>query len=111
MKTAASVLILLLLAGCAAGPNYQSTPTAAPAHWSEPLEGGVTGKPAVAREWWKSFHDPALDALISQAVASNYDLRISAALVREARESLGMARAGYGPAVDATASWAASRSD
>jgi NodT family efflux transporter outer membrane factor (OMF) lipoprotein len=108
MKTT-PFFILLLLAGCAVGPNYQNKPPATPAQWSEPLEGGVTGKPLVAREWWKGFHDPALETLISQAVASNYDLRISAALVRQARESLGMARAGYGPTVDAAGSYSRDR--
>ncbi len=104
-----TLFLLFLLAGCTVGPNHQGPKVATPSEWSEPLEGGVTNRPLVAVRWWKSFQDPALDSLITQAAASNLDLRAASAAVRQARESLNLARAGYLPTVDSSASYARER--
>src|SRR5262249_5981230 len=43
--------------------------------------------------WWEVFRDPALQALITQAVADSHDLRAAAARVAEARNQIIVARA------------------
>jgi len=66
-----------LTAGCAVGPDYKRppVPTAAtfaePGPWktAEPRDG--LPKP----EWWKVFHDPALDALEAQAQTASPTLQ------------------------------------
>ncbi len=103
----ALLTLLALLAGCATvGPDYQRADVAAPDHWSEAVAGNsAAGSPAVAAvslaAWWHSFNDPELDALIDRAIASNHDLRIAQARVREERARFGAAEADGGPTVDA----------
>src|SRR6185295_3470082 len=100
----------LLSVGCAVGPHYRKPPVvAAPAHWDELPETGVTSQAADAVAWWKTFHDAELDALIARAVSANPDLRIATARLREARAERGFALWGAGPAVEADASFTDSR--
>jgi NodT family efflux transporter outer membrane factor (OMF) lipoprotein len=52
-----------------------------------------------APEWWKSFADPQLDALITRAVADSPSMAIAAARVRQARQAAIAARAVTDPAI------------
>jgi hypothetical protein len=87
----AGLLLLLGLAGCAVGPNYQMPDMRVPARWSEAPPQGVTTQPRQVTRWWGAFNDPRLDSLIERAVASNLDLRQAEARVREARALRGVA--------------------
>ena len=74
---AAAIALACLLAGCAATvapPPASSLHT--PAAWRSAVEGQGSGP--VAREWWQSFGDPALTALVTKALESNGDLRSAA---------------------------------
>ncbi len=102
-------LLALLANGCAVGPNYHQPSVATPAHWGEPLNGGETNGPAAVACWWKNFHDPELDSLISRAAQSNLDLKIAQARVREARAEYGIAVGNLLPTVDASGSYARQR--
>ena len=52
-------------------------------------------------KWWDAFQDDALRDLIRAALQQNYDVRIAAARILEARALLGIARADQLPAVNA----------
>ena len=80
-----AVVWLLLLAGCAVGPDYHPPQTKAPGNWSEAQSGGATNAPVQFTDWWKTFNDPELDSLIERAVKANYDLRIAEAQLLQAR--------------------------
>jgi outer membrane protein, multidrug efflux system len=54
--------------------------------------------------WWTLFGDAALERLIGEALAHNADLESAVARVREARATLGVARAAQLPTLDAKAS-------
>ena len=101
--------LTIWVGGCAVGPNYHQPNVPAPAHWGEPLNGGETGGPAAAADWWKNFRDPELDSLISRAAQSNLDLKIAQARVREARAEYGVAVGNLWPTVDASGSYARQR--
>jgi len=76
--------LFLLLAGCAAGPNYQMPKTDVPAAFAGAAQTNLsTNETAVT--WWRGFNDAQLNQLIERAIASNYDLRIATANVLEAR--------------------------
>lgn len=80
---------MLLLAGCA-GPR-PPMPAAAvvpvPVGWrSGTADGG-----AIDARWWRGFGDPALDALITQALARNNDLLEATARTAEARAGFQLA--------------------
>ena len=65
-------------------------------------------KPDVAsfgdEKWWDAFQDDVLRDLIRAALQQNYDVRIAAARILEARALLGITRADQLPAVTAAAS-------
>ena len=97
--------LALFATGCAVGPNYSRPAANVPAQWTAPSTTGT--RPSVAPEtdlWWKSFNDPELDSLISRAAQANYDLKISAARVEEARAASGIAKSSLFPQVNADVS-------
>ena len=57
-----------------------------------------------AVEWWRAFQDPALDAVVDSALASNFDLAEAVARVQQARAQAGVARAALFPSVQVSAS-------
>jgi multidrug efflux system outer membrane protein len=82
----------LVLSACAVGPNYHRPPVDAPAayHGAEPSTSAAS---LADVPWWSLFQDPALAALIDEALANGYDLRIVAARVEQARYAVGVTRA------------------
>ncbi|MBL5861183.1 TolC family protein [Serratia fonticola] len=78
---------LLLLAGCSAvGPDYAPPSSPLPISFGEPTAGLGTG--AVEVEWWRTFDDPALTALIQRALAANHDIGMAAMRLEEAKAML-----------------------
>jgi len=67
-RTVIVCTIVLSLAGCMVGPNYQRPAVDAPESFRyEPKEVAETAN----TEWWKQFNDPVLDQLIAEALANN----------------------------------------
>ncbi|MEO1489963.1 MAG: TolC family protein [Pseudomonadota bacterium] len=56
--------------------------------------------------WWRGFEDPVLDALVTDALASNLDIVEAAARVRQARAQARISRAALIPQVNASGSGA-----
>ena len=104
----AALAPLLLLWGCAVGPNYQRPAIAAP-----PPFRGATDAPAATSlgdtKWFDLFKDDKLTGLVKIALEQNYDLRIASARVPEARAQLGITRSQIFPTLDANASFNAIR--
>ncbi len=107
MKRAIILSVAVLFAGCL-GPSYQRPQVTAPATW-EQVPTGVTPAPVAGARWWSSFADEALDGLIRDALSGNYDLRVAAARVREARALRGLAASRGRQQMDAAAAWSQSR--
>ena len=77
--------IALLLSGCSAvGPDYQAPNIEVPRQWSASTI-GKSPPTELPDKWWRSFNDPVLDRLISDAIASNLDLKLALARVIDAR--------------------------
>ncbi|MGO4305147.1 efflux transporter outer membrane subunit [Cupriavidus sp. RAF12] len=91
---------VLALAGCAVGPDYQRPEVAQPAAYR--LDTGVLTV-AADSDWWNSFDDPVLTALVETALRNSYDARIAAARIDEFRGQLMVARSGFFPHLNATA--------
>jgi NodT family efflux transporter outer membrane factor (OMF) lipoprotein len=86
----------LAVLGCAVGPKYHSPLVQLPSAFSSAYTIAPTTAPSTqsampsARPvdlslWWESLGDPQLNSLVKRAIASNYDLRIAAARLQEAR--------------------------
>lgn len=81
----------LILAGCAAGPDYQPPELPALTHFAE--DPGVAAiDPAVEQHFWRGFDDPLLDSLIAQTLAHNQDLQAGLARYQQAQALLRGAR-------------------
>ena len=102
---AGAVPALVLLQGCTVGPDYHQPDVSAPAQWGEPMNGGETNGSASVAAWWKNFNDSELNSLIDRAVNSNFDLKIAAARVCEARAQYQMTSADFWPTIDASGSY------
>jgi multidrug efflux system outer membrane protein len=95
-RTALSAAALLLLAGCAIGPDYFRPAIEAPAAWR--VEYPKAAEVANTK-WWEQFGDPALNELIETALRENHDLRAAAARVAQFAGALETTRAQFYPQV------------
>ena len=96
--TRATLALLVVLAGCAAGPD-RGTALSLPE--PPPALAAAAEPSAEAPDWRQAFPDPALQALVEQALAGNRDLRVAAARVAEARGAWGLRQADAGPTLAA----------
>jgi len=90
------------------GPQYRRPEIAMPQAFPGAAPATNTAPAAIADAWWKEFQDPALDALVDEALRANQDLVAAAARVEEARALYGESRSDRFPQV--TAGLSASRS-
>ncbi len=95
-----------LLAGCAAARHDPLPAVTMPANWAAPV---AADAPAAPRDWWRSFGDPQLDALIDDALRANSDLAIAAIRVYRAQLQAGLVDTNLTPNVTLGANGAVSR--
>lgn len=89
-RSSAFLLCALIVSGCAVGPDFKK-PDAQPPAAFRGDDGGQTNSLGDA-PWAELFEDPALRELIGTALTNNYDLRLAAARVEEARAVLAESR-------------------
>jgi len=125
------VLLLAVagLVGCAVGPNYKRPTVDVPVTYrgttaasspgantqseaAKPKQPeSKSGKQSLGDErWWEVFQDRELQSLIRTALQNNYDVRIAAARVLEARAQLGITRADQLPSLSAGGNLASQQS-
>ncbi len=98
------LLIVALTVGCAVGPNYKRPSVSAPAVYrgAEPQAGTQPAAESLGdQKWWEVFQDKQLQDLIHTALLQNYDVRIAATRILEARAQLGITRADQLPTISA----------
>jgi outer membrane protein, multidrug efflux system len=98
-------LILMLLSGCAVGPDYRRPEFPVPNRYRESLTQSLASRSLSLANWWQNFRDQPLDRLMAKALRSNRDLRIAETRVREARALRNVVSAGFWPTVDASAAY------
>ena len=97
------LLSILVLAGCAVGPDYRRPVVETPVAYKE-TQGWKMAEPqdrAPRGRWWEIYGDPQLNALVQQVALSNQNIRAAEAKYRQALALLGVARAGYFPTLSA----------
>ena len=88
---ASVAVVSVLVAGCLTGPNYARPEMAPPPAFRD--AGDQQARESLADiPWWQVFDDEALQALVRDAIAYNYDLRVAVARVQEARALARVAR-------------------
>ncbi len=103
-----SVLLAALLSGCSLIPDYERPEVNTPAGWSET---GTANPTVIAKDWWKSFNSPELNALMAEALANNNDIAASVQRIEQARALARVARAPLLPSVEGNASGGWQRTD
>lgn len=83
MQRFAVLIIVALLSGCMAGPNYHKPDLPANPEWVE--ADGRTAEAGSDQPWWLILGDQRLNALMDKALAGNLDLRIALARIKEAQ--------------------------
>jgi multidrug efflux system outer membrane protein len=100
----AAILVLSsTLTGCMVGPNYKrpDMPNPAAYRFAETAQ----AESMADAPWFRVFDDPALQALIKEAITNNLDVRAAAARVEEARARAGIANSFLYPQIDGVASY------
>jgi multidrug efflux system outer membrane protein len=91
----------VMLTGCTLGPRYKRPQVTAPDTYRglAPDADLQTVASLGDEKWWSVYQDPQLQALIREALAQNYDVRIAAARVLQAQAVLGITRADQFPTI------------
>jgi multidrug efflux system outer membrane protein len=105
--TLSALFVLMLVAGCAVGPDYTRPSVAAPQNWR--IEYAQAADVANPR-WWEQFGDSALDQLIDEALRANLDLVIAAARVDQFIGGLTTTRSQFYPQLGYSADASRNRS-
>ena len=90
-------------AGCAVGPNYERPKLPTPPEYR--FVDSAQAQSLADIPWFQVFDDPALQALIREAIANNLDLKAAAARVEEMRARAGIAKSYLYPQVDGVAGY------
>ncbi|HZZ69025.1 MAG TPA: efflux transporter outer membrane subunit [Phenylobacterium sp.] len=112
---ALAALATMLLAGCAAGPDFKTPAAPKVAGYTDHPLTQTDATPSVAGgeaqrfvsgadisgEWWTMFHSKPLNDLIDQALAHNPDLKAAQAALTQARETTLAAKGAFYPQVSA----------
>jgi NodT family efflux transporter outer membrane factor (OMF) lipoprotein len=85
------LIIIILLSGCAVGPDFVRPDAPAEEEWIDSDVPQIRTEKADLTDWWKVFHDPILDSLIQTAYRQNLSLQIAGLRIMEARAQLGFA--------------------
>jgi NodT family efflux transporter outer membrane factor (OMF) lipoprotein len=101
------LLLTLGLCGCLVGPNYHRPATSLPAQFPD---APASQESLADKKWFDLFQDATLKQLVQTALEKNFDVRIAAERVLEARAQYGITRANLLPTLDAQASYTSSRS-
>src|SRR5215831_14431639 len=90
--------LAVTVASCAVGPEYHRPDATPPKDFRAQIAPAEAGSLADL-PWWQVFNDKALQALITQALAGNYDLQVAVTRIEQARQQVNVVRADYWPQV------------
>jgi multidrug efflux system outer membrane protein len=77
---AALAMLAVALSGCVLGPDYKRPAVAAPQAFRFEIK---SSRDMANTAWWEQFQDPALNQLITIALAENKDVKIAAARIEQ----------------------------
>jgi multidrug efflux system outer membrane protein len=93
-RRAAAAALVACLAACTMGPDYSRPAVDVPATWRTPAP---AAQAVASGEWWQGFGDPALDALVADALRYNQNLAIATANIEQAAGVLTQSRSALFP--------------
>ena len=101
LQVRAALVAALLLAGCAAGPDYHRPAFDMPVSWTveAPFRVGEPSDTLTKGAWWNRFGDPTLDALEAQALAASPTLAAASGRLAQARAQVAAAESALVPSL------------
>lgn len=100
-------------AACTVGPDFRKPDLELPGDWvGKPLSEELISPQENLGElagWWEIFRDPLLSSLVKRALASNLDLKMAEARIRQARAARAAAAGFLGPRVEGSGSFTRTR--
>ena len=91
---------VLAMTGCTVGPNYHKPQIAIPPLFRNAPPPQPSSADSLADlKWWEEFKDPVLQNLIRTGLARNYDVRVAAEEIIEARAQVALSRSSQLPQV------------
>ena len=93
------LVVPLMLAGCAVGPNYERPALDLPGQYTAPEV--ASSQATVIDQWWTLYGDPVLDGLVADALVRNADVALAVARVAETEANLREAGSTLLPEIDA----------
>ena len=93
---AAAVSSALFLSSCAVGPDYERPVVPVPENFRN-IHGQVDASNWLTARWWRQYNDPALDYLVSKAIANNRTLQQTMANVEKAAAQVTVSRSSLFP--------------
>jgi len=99
MHTSRVVVLVALAIGCRTAPPYKRPPVNAPATFRGAMDDSTRAESIGEQKWTEIFRDEELQKLIRRALAENYDVRIAATRIMQARAQLTITRADQFPTI------------
>lgn len=96
-------LPLLLLTACTLGPDYATPENPHPPEWVSQTTEVTLDTSHSPADWWTTFQDPLLNALVADVVANNKDVAIAAANIERAKALRRISTAAFFPTANITA--------
>ena len=93
------IVLCFSLVSCSLAPKYERPQFVMPKEWKNVNPGTAP----LNTNWWVRFRDPALVALIEEALAKNQDLAKSLANIRSAAAQAGVGSSVFFPQVSGSA--------
>jgi multidrug efflux system outer membrane protein len=110
VRRRALLSVAFVLAGCAVGPDYSRPKLPMPPDFRGQSPDVPVSEQSIGElAWWEVFQDDTLQKLLRTALDANYDLRIAAARVLDARAQVTVNRSFQFPDVTGNASAAYTR--
>jgi NodT family efflux transporter outer membrane factor (OMF) lipoprotein len=103
------LIVTTVAAGCTLGRNYERPQVQTPATYRSALTDSSAASLAEI-QWFDLFRDETLTGLVKTALQENFELRIAAQRVLQARAAYGITSAGQWPTVDGSADLISARS-
>ncbi len=97
-----------VLAACAVGPDYHAPETEVAGKF-DGVDSATYSTQENVEQFWRTFGDSALDSLVAEARAANYDVRIALTRMNEARALRRDAAFDLAPSIEATGGYTKTR--
>ncbi len=101
--------LILCVAGCTVGPDYQVPTIDMPDQWYQQLAEGFKTADSMPAQWWELLNDPTLNELVRQVRQNNPDLESAYWSLMQSRYARDYVSGEFYPSVDAAGSYSRTR--